>query len=259
MTTYSFDNDTAVHETCPGRFEAELHDRWTIGTVPNGGYVMALMSRAAQSVSTHPDPFTTTAHFLSPTTIGPVEVATEVVKPGRSSTVVATSLTQEGRERVRMLTLFGDLSARSGPTHRLLEPPAMSGPFETQRSSLMQNFPANFDFRVPADVAGGVLGRPTGRPEMGGTIAFVDGRPPDLAALMVIADGFAPVAFNLGHSAWTPTLEMTVHFWRHPVPGPITVWLHSGVVEQGYHDESGDLWDSSGALVARSRQLALIL
>ncbi len=259
MGPYQFDRDTEVEETAPGRFVGALHERWTIGAVPNGGYVMALMLQAARAVSAHVDPFSTTAHFLSPTASGPVEVTTEVVKPGRSTTVIATSLAQADRERVRMLTILGDMEARSGPTHRFLEPPTLAGPFEKQRSLLMQNFPTNFDFQVPAEVAGGVLGHPTGRPEMGGTIAFVDGRPPDLAALMVMADGFAPVAFNLGHSAWTPTLELTIHFWCHPAPGPITVWLHSAVVEQGYHDESGDLWDCHGVLVARSRQLALIL
>ncbi|HLU32073.1 MAG TPA: thioesterase family protein, partial [Acidimicrobiia bacterium] len=31
------------------------------------------------------------------------------------------------------------------------------------------------------------------------------------------------------------------------------------VVVGGYHDESGELWDSAGNLVARSRQLARIL
>src|SRR5690606_16568074 len=59
--------------------------------------------------------------------------------------------------------------------------------------------------------------------------------------------------------AWTPTIELTIHFWNHPAPGPVTVWFHSAVVEGGYHDESGDIWDSEGRLVARSRQFARIL
>lgn len=259
MTTHAFDQDTAVVKAGDNEFHGHLHERWTIAGVPNGGYVMAVMLRAAQEVSHHLDPLTTTAHFLSPTAPGPATVLTEVVKPGRSTTTVVTALSQEGRERIRMLTTLGHLAGRTGPTHSYLVPPAMEPPFIEERSSLMQEFPKNFDFRIPKSVAGGVVGEPTGQPEMGGTIAFSDGRAPDLLCLPVIADGFAPTMFNLGYEAWTPTLELTIHFWNHPAPGPVTVWLHSGVVEQGFHDESADLWDSEGNLVARSRQFALIL
>lgn len=259
MADYAFDRDTAVTPLGGGRYAGLLGEAWTIGPVPNGGYVMGLMLRAAVSGSAHPDPLTTTAHFLSPTTAGPVEVATEVVKPGRSTTTVMTALYQEGRERIRMLTTFGAMEDRSGPDLASPEPPRLDGPFEEKRSPFMQNFPENFDIRIPRRLAGGVLGEPNGEPVVGGTIAFADGRPPDLLALPVMADGFPPVAFNLGHVAWTPTVEMTVHFWRRPAPGPVTAWIHTAAMVGGYHDESGDLWDANGDLVARSRQLALVL
>lgn len=259
MQEFRFDVDTAITPVGKGRFEGTLHDRWTIQDIPNGGYVMGLMLRAGVEVSHHAHPLTTTAHFLAPTGVGPVEVLTEMIKPGRSTATVMSSLVQEGRERIRMLTTFGDLGDREGPDHLFLEPPSIRPPFETRRSLLVQKFPDNFEYRIPESVAGGAFGSPTGKPEIGGTIAFRDGRPPDLLALPVFADGFAPVAFNLGHAAWTPTLELTIHFWDHPAAGPVTVWLHTDVVVGGYHDESGDLWDSEGKVVGRSRQLARIL
>ncbi len=259
MSAFQFDADTAVEEVGPERFAGHLHERWTIMSVPNGGYVMALPLRACQALSEHPDPLTTSAHFLSPTAPGPVEISAEVVKAGRTTTTIATALSQDGREKLRMLTTLGNLDARRGPSHSFLAAPELNGPFETRRSQLIQEFPANFELRIPQEVAGGAFGNPTGRPELGGTIAFTDGRPPDLISIPVMADGFPPVAFNLGHAAWTPTLELTIHFWNRPSPGPVTVWLRSGVVEQGFHDESADLWDAEGRLVARSRQLALIL
>lgn len=259
MGAFQFDLDTAVQPAAPGRFTGELHERWTIMGVPNGGYAMALPLRACQAVSEHPDPVTTTAHFLAPTAPGPADVVTEVVKAGRSTTTVATALVQQGRERIRMLTTLSDLDARSGPTHSFMQPPVLEEPFETERSQLIQQFPSNFDLQIPAKMAGGAFGNPTGNPEMAGRMAFVDGRPPDLISMPVFADGLPPVAFNLGHAAWTPTVELTIHFWRRPAPGPITIWLTTSVVEQGFHDETGDLWDSEGNLVARSRQLALIL
>lgn len=259
MAGFAFDTDTTVEQTGEGRFEGYLDERWTIGPVPNGGYAMALGINAARSVVGHHDPLTTNAHFLSPASAGTVELSADIVKPGRSTSTVMISLFQSGRERIRMLTTLGDLAAREGPSQTFLRPPDLEGPFEEQRSSFMQRFPENFDFRIPAAVSGGIRGEPTARPEMGGTIAFGDGRPPDLLSLPVMADGFPPVAFNLGHLAWTPTIELTVHFWNHPAPGPVTVWLVTEALEGGYHDESGNLWDSEGTLVARSRQLALIL
>jgi acyl-coenzyme A thioesterase PaaI-like protein len=259
MTSYQFDADTAVEEIGPHRFAGELHARWTIMGVPNGGYAMALPLSVCRTLSSHPDPVTTTAHFLSPTTPGPVEVSADILKAGRTTTTIASSLIQDGRVKLHMLTTLGNLDARQGPSHSYLAPPALRGPFETRRSMLVQEFPTNFDLQIPQSVAGGAFGNPSGDPEIGGTIAFADGRPPDLVSLPVMADGFPPVAFNLGHASWTPTLELTIHFWNHPVPGPVTVWLHSAVVQQGFHDESADLWDAAGNLVARSRQLALIL
>ena len=259
MRSYAFDTDTAVSANDDGTFHAHIHSRWTIADVPNGGYLMAVMLRAVQHMSTHPDPLTMTAHFLSPTSAGPAGLQVEIAKPGRSTSTAMVSLHQEGRERVRALVTLGNLEARQGPTHELLAPPALEGPFETRRSRLMQEFPKNFDFEIPASVAGAVVGKASGQPEMGGRMRFSDGRPPDLLALPVIADGFPPVAFNLGYEAWTPTVELTIHFWNHPSPGPITAWITSGIFQGGFHDETATLWDSTGTLVARSRQLALVL
>lgn len=259
MREFTFDTDTAVTPRGEGRFSGELHDRWTIQDVPNGGYVMGLMLRAILEVGGHPDPLTVTAHFLSPTLAGPVEMETEVVKAGRSTSTVMSSLHQDGRERIRMLSTLGHLDSREGPDELFIRPPELEPPFEERRSMLVQKFPGNFHFRMPESVASGAFGDPTGEPEIGGTIAFADGRPPDLLAVPVFADGFPPVAFNLGHAAWTPTLELTIHFWNHPAPGPVTVWLQTDVVVGGYHDESGNLWDAQGRLVARSRQIARIL
>src|SRR5690606_39451434 len=61
MSDYVFDADTAVTSGDDGVFSATLHDRWTIEKVPNGGYTMAVMLRACQQMSRHPDPLTATA------------------------------------------------------------------------------------------------------------------------------------------------------------------------------------------------------
>src|SRR5690606_41483726 len=116
------------------------------------------------------------------------------VQAGRSTSPFMAAPRQGGRERVRMLTTLGHRDSRDGPTHRYLSPPALEPPFVEQRSMLDQNFPDNFRFEIPQRVAGGAIGQPTGEPEIGGRIAFADGRDPDLLAMPVFADGMPPAA-----------------------------------------------------------------
>ena len=57
---------------------------------------------------------------------------------------------------------------------------------------------------------------------------------------------------------WVPTIELTVHVRGIPAPGPVMCRFHSEVVQNGFLQEDGEVWDSTGALVAQSRQLALL-
>ena len=42
--------------------------------------------------------------------VSTLEIATEMVKPGRTSTTMAAALIQDGRERIRMVATFGNLA-----------------------------------------------------------------------------------------------------------------------------------------------------
>ena len=65
--------------------------------------------------------------------------------------------------------------------------------------------------------------------------------------------------FNLyGMLGWVPTVEFTVHMRGVPAPGPIACRFRSHVVQGGFWEEDGEMWDSQGQLVAMSRQLALV-
>ena len=57
---------------------------------------------------------------------------------------------------------------------------------------------------------------------------------------------------------WAPTVELTVHIRGVPAPGPLRCSFRSRFVHDGLLDEDGEIWDSTGVLVAQSRQLALI-
>lgn len=72
------------------------------------------------------------------------------------------------------------------------------------------------------------------------------GREADVAALPM----GPPVVMELGEKG-SSTVELTVHVRGRPAPG----WL-ARHVRDGYHEE--DFFDSTGALVAQSRQLAIL-
>lgn len=95
---------------------------------------------------------------------------------------------------------------------------------------------------------------------MAGWIRFVDGRPADSLALALFADAYPPSLFTaLGSIGWVPTLEMTVHIRRRPAPGWLMATFESDDLAGGRMIETGSLWDAEGHLVARSRQLGMLL
>ena len=84
-----------------------------------------------------------------------------------------------------------------------------------------------------------------------------DGSDPDVISLLMFADAFPPPIFTVfGPVGWVPTLELTVQVRAHPAPGPLQVRLLSRHMSRGILEEDGEYWDSTGQLVAISRQTA---
>ena len=86
---------------------------------------------------------------------------------------------------------------------------------------------------------------------------FADGREADLLSLPLLVDSTAPSVLELG--AGSTTIQLTVHLRAHPAPGWLACRAVTRFVSGGYHEEDFEVWDAAGALVAQSRQLALIL
>ena len=107
-------------------------------------------------------------------------------------------------------------------------------------------------------------GRPTGTGQVSGWFTFADAHPADQQidafGLLQASDAFAPVCFNRFDVpvAWAPTLELTVHVRGVPAAGPLRCRFRNRFMQNGLFDEDGEIWDSRGAIVAQSRQLALI-
>jgi acyl-CoA thioesterase len=261
VQTSEFDTDTAVERVAEGAYRATVTDRWSIGHVPNGGYMMAIAQRAMLDGLGRPDPLTVTAHFLRPTEPGPVDLDVEVVRTGRRSATGVVRVLQHGVERLRMLGIGADLSNPAPePRHVDGAPPDLPPPEECLRATGDNDPPisARFDVAYHPDDVGWARGAPTGRPEVRAWVRTIDGRDPDVALLPLVVDCLAPTAFELGLFGWVPTLELTLHVRCRPVPGWLRVGIRSRYLLGGHIEEDAEIWDADGRLVAMSRQLALV-
>ncbi len=258
---FVFDEDTALSPVEPGVWRLVISDRWNVGPTPNGGFLMAVLVRAAAQVSTRPHPLTATAHFLSRTEPGPATVRARAIKQGRTLSTLEVALVQGDRERVRALATFGDLDRQRGPTRIVASRPDLGPDAELVRNDTdvdVVKIADRFDILLPPDQAAGILGTPTGNARITGKARFSDGRPPDLASLALFADAFPPTVFQLGHYTWIPTIELTVHFRAVPAPGWLWCDFRTRFLIDGLLEEDGEIWDETGRPVALSRQLARV-
>jgi hypothetical protein len=84
-----------------------------------------------------------------------------------------------------------------------------------------------------------------------------DGAEPDVLSLILAVDAGPPTVFNLAKYGWAPTVELTVLLRGIPAPGWLQVLARTRLLADGWFDEEATVWDSTGRLVAQSRQLAL--
>lgn len=224
----------------------------------------AIATVLAQARPGQPDPFSVTTHFLAVAKPGDAEVVVEIVRAGRGHSTAQARLLQDGREVLRTLAIFGDLSAIDGPTHVSVTIPTLPPPERCDRGRPAPSTPRIADrvdvFMAPGTTSWLAEGGPNDVAELGGWIRLRDGREPDPLSLVFFADAFPPPVLNLGsvRTPWVPTLELTVHVRARPAPGLLRAWFRTRALVGGYLEEDGEIWDSSDRLVAMSRQLARI-
>lgn len=262
---HAFDRDTEVEAVSEHRSTLTISDRWNaLGDRVNGGYLMAVCLAALRREVPLPDPLVVSAFFLRPAAAGPVEIATELVRPGRRIATGEAQLRQGGKEIVRLVASFTDFAAT--PDGRRLElgakpelppPDACVDPI-AGRSPLRRPGIANQVEWRAVEPPGWVLKRPGGDPTLTMWMRWRDGRPTDVASLPLFVDALPPPVLDLGETG-SSTVELTVHVRGVPAPGWVAGRSTTRHVGGGYHEEDFEIWDETGGLVAQSRQLAILL
>ena len=255
---------THVEPAGAGRSSVDLDSQWTIGAKMHGGYLLAVLARAATESSRPEQPHLTAvgASFVTAPTPGVGQVQVDVLREGRSATQLRAQLHQDGQLCVEALITQGRLTD-DDPTWTALPPPAL--PDEAACVRLPSRVPTPpfdvrlmdaIEVRVDPELLQWAVGKPAHRGLLAGWQRLADGTEWDPASLLVALDAAPPVSFDLGLSGWAPTIQLSAYVRRLPAPGPLRFRVQAGDVGGERMDETAHAWDSKGRLVAQATQLA---
>jgi hypothetical protein len=261
----SFAAATAVRRTDGGGLAADLDPGWDVGgNILNGGYLLGVIGRAAVLDSPHPHPVAVSASYLRATGPGPAALA---VTPGPAGRTLAhSSVVLSGADgptlsaQVTTATLGNESPVYSRP---MPEMPPVEECLSAQAGDDLGGRPVpevglrrRVETRLDPATAGWALGRPSGEPVMRAWVRLTDGSVPDPFTLLLFADVLPPTSWSIGLMGWAPTVQLQVLVRALPAPGWCLVEATASEVAGGWLDEDYRIWDSTGRLVAQSRQLA---
>lgn len=259
-----FRSAIAVAPLGDGRYSAELGPHWTVGAKAHGGLLLVLLAQAglarieADAPASAPDPLCVAADFLRAPEPGPVELRTEVLKLGRTASVVAVRMVQEDRTMLAATLTAGRLPDEeprwSDLPELAAEPPSDATDPGAGRPGV--GIAGSCDVRV--DTPTSAFTRREQAPPLLRGWARPRGEPADVLFALLVGDILPPTVFNLGgRPGWAPTVQLTALLRGHPAPGWLRVEARTRVVAGSWFDEDATVVDSAGRLVCQARQLAL--
>jgi acyl-CoA thioesterase len=254
-----FGDVTAIHRRGDSdRYDVELHPGWAIGGKPNGGYLLAILARAGCDVVGTAHPLAISGHYLRAPNAGPAEVRTEVVRSGRRVSTSRATLWQADKPCIDALVTSGELHDSPVEWAAGSHLPDMPPPEECVSSSTPRFSVELFDHtELLLDPATAPFPAASGEALVRFWFRLRDGAAPDVLSLILAVDAGPPTVFNLNKYGWAPTVELTVLLRGLPAPGWLLVEARTRILADGWFDEEATAWDSTGRLVAQSRQLAL--
>lgn len=259
----AFAEVSAVAPAGPGGFTSDIHPEWTLGGHPNGGYLLAVLARAATWRAEDQHVIAAGATFLRSPSPGRVAIDVELLRAGRSASHVRARMSQDGQPCVEALLTVAGLPDGDPPYWDGGAPapgdvafgdcvPLPAGLPDGGRVAIMDVI----DVRLEPATAGFLSGRPSGRGELRGWLALPGGEPFDPVSLLFALDSFPPASFDVEYAGWVPTMQLTAYVRARPAAGPVRVAQRAGLVAAGRLDQTCAVWDGEGRLVAQATQLA---
>jgi len=256
-----FARDTAVRRD-GDRWLASIVPGWDVLGNANGGYMMAILGRAAIATSERTDVITLSAEFHSPGRAGEVVVETSELRSGRQFTATRLALRSSDKLVMSATVQTGELATFEGPTRVLGARSEIPPPHECIAVEPTDTFPPPFSGQVevrahPADIP--MISDDPTELMIRGWFRLRDDEPMDSLAAVLACDSSAPTIFNSKLDVgWTPTVQMTINVRRRPPTDWLFMDTRSRFVTDGMIETDCELWTPDGELIAQSRQLALV-
>jgi acyl-CoA thioesterase len=257
-----FDEATQAIRVDESTYDVCLDSGYSIGRPLNGGYLMAVLLRAAVDASPFEHPVSTTAQFLRSPAPGPAQVRVESLKTGRTVAFTRATLLQDGVPQIESLittATLGEAEPVYTDAPSVVMPPVeecVKLPDPKPENNMTLN--AQLDLRFDPPSIGWLKGDPAGRPESRAYFRLAEPQDADPYVLALAVDVLPPVVFSAGLRGWAPTVDLTWHLRALPAPGWLTLIGSGRLISDGWFDEEVEVWDSAGRLVAQSRQLARV-
>jgi hypothetical protein len=258
-----FTSATEIAPDGAGGYTADLDQNWSaVGNI-NGGYLQAVMARAAAAESVHPHVVAATTHFLRSPNAGAAQLIVEPLRTGRSASQVRVRLVQGDEAKAETVFMLGDLAdikpqpafvADDFPSRGLGFADAVR--FKPPRDVFPVEMLHQVDLYLEPESLGFAQGNPRGVGELRGWLDLPGQVTFDPISLLQAADAFPPATFDIDPGGWVPTFEMTTYVRALPAPGPVQVFFKANLVQGDRVDETCTIWDSAGVVVAQSHQLA---
>jgi hypothetical protein len=250
----TFAEATAVTDLGGGVFEGCIDATWGVFGNANGGYLLAIMARAAMQGTGRDFPYVVSASYLRPGKDGPVRVEVETIRAGRTATHARVVLSQGEGPALDATMVLGD--APSGSVDHPEKPPAMPVP-ETCWPITDRAPGIDILDRMTFRYAPGFGPRePEGEPIVRGWVDLIEPEATDSVFGLLAADALVPSVQRLGKIGWAPTVQLTAYLHAVPAPGPLAVEVALGEMRDEWFDESMVVTDTTGRMIVRARQLA---
>lgn len=254
-------DETTVERLSEGQFRGTVSGSWSVAGNPNGGYLMAIMTRAALSMSEKSATPIVTANFLSRTVPGPADVFVEEIARSGQFQRFQVRLLQEGKERVRAFATFAADKTDAAPPRYESVPTPLAAREECVAVPVVPTYSLfeTVEHLLDPACAGWLQGKLVERSEIKGWLRLRDGAAHDIPSLLLMADAMPPaILVSQGMVAWVPTIELTVNVRQLPVSPWLNCALRTRFVTAGMLEADGEIWDEAGNLVAISRQIAQV-
>ncbi len=269
-----FDRDTTVTPSGNGRYEVLIDRGWWIIRGPNGGYIAAILAKAAEhaAADTNKPLRSLTIHFLRPPQEGPAHVETVVERVGRTLTTVTARLIQNGKLQALATAAHAVPHEMDGFVHVKMPDVRPPGECATREHPTDRDMPSlhdRYEQRFAIGPAPFSEEARTREARTGGWIRLREPRPWDTAEVAAISDAWPPAVFASRDmpptSGGVPTVDLTVHILAPEALASLKpdafllVDFTTRAVQGGYLEEDGEIWSEDGRLLAQARQVGVVL